>query len=95
MNSSREPCITGIIALCCSFIFTLTVFFYKLVSRSEQRLKLNCTFSKVLRPEKLAPQLFEVDEDVEKDEVSPSVTNFLSEHSLSFCTCWSDAHLWM
>jgi len=27
--------------------------------------------SKVLRPEKLAAHLFEVDEDVEKDEVSP------------------------
>lgn len=29
-----------------------------------------CAFSKVLRPDKLAAHLFEVDEDVEKDEVS-------------------------
>lgn len=43
--------------------------------------------SKVLRPEKLAPHLFEVDEDVEKDEVSLRVTNFIREHSLSFCVC--------
>lgn len=35
-----------------------------------------CTFSKVVRPEKLAAHLFEVDEDVEKDEVSPKVTKF-------------------
>lgn len=34
-----------------------------------------CAFSKVLRPEKLAPHLFEVDEDVEKDEVSHPITS--------------------
>lgn len=34
-------------------------------------------FSKVLRPEKLAAHLFEVDEDVEKDEVSPPIQNFI------------------
>lgn len=34
-----------------------------------------CAFSKVLRPEKLAPHLFEVDEDVEKDEVSRPITS--------------------
>lgn len=32
-----------------------------------------CAFSKAVRPEKLAAHLFEVDEDVEKDEVSPCV----------------------
>lgn len=34
-------------------------------------------FSKVLRPEKLAAHLFEVDEDVEKDEVSPPIQDFI------------------
>lgn len=37
-----------------------------------------CAFSKVLRPEKLAAHLFEVDEDVEKDEVSQLVKNKLT-----------------
>lgn len=52
-----------------------------------------CAFSKVLRPEKLAPHLFEVDEDVEKDEVSRPITSTvpssLREFWLSHCflTC--------
>lgn len=62
---NRESCITGTITLCCSFIFILTV-----QTQVFCFISLNCTFSKVLRPEKLAPHLFEVDEDVEKDEVS-------------------------
>lgn len=42
-------------------------------------------FSKVSRPEKLAAHLFEVDKDVEKDEVGPLNPKFLSSsfYSLS------------
>lgn len=35
------------------------------------------SLSKVLRPEKLAAHVFEVDEDVEKDEVHPLTLNYL------------------
>lgn len=46
-----------------------------------------CAFSKVLRPEKLAAHLFEVDEDVEKDEVSQLIKNKLTSKLSIPCTC--------
>lgn len=45
------------------------------------------SFSKVLRPEKLAAHLFEVDEDVEKDEVSQLIENKLTSKLSIPCVC--------
>lgn len=66
-------------------------------SNTDSRFSFNpnspCAFSKVLRPEKLADHVFEVDEDVEKDEVNQLFTNLKTSKSNAPCpgivTTWS------